>query len=280
MPGSKMSGNHSNPQANIFDYGEWKITVKKSHILPSKCTLSDSGCEEGAPHACLFCRYEKALAIPQFPDMVFAENLLRIERHDGVGMEFNSLDALKPVTINPEGVKVASSDAWREARADSEYINQVAKPFDWTFTTDYKGTILGNDKKFQEVPTTQKIDLEKLKQREAILFYDEIDIFEDELSDHGCSSLSVKIRVMPSGFFILQRFYLRIDNVLLRIHDTRLYYETSTNYILREYTTRESKYSELGNLPHSVITDSNEICPHLKLKEEILNRLEIPALTN
>lgn len=29
--------------------------------------------------------------------------------------------------------------------ANCEYIKQVLKPFDWTFTTDYKGTVFAKD---------------------------------------------------------------------------------------------------------------------------------------
>lgn len=48
-------------------------------------------------------------------------------------------------------------------------------------------------------------------------------LYEDELGDNGCSMLGVKVRVMPSGFLILQRFFLRVDNVVFRIFDTRMY---------------------------------------------------------
>ena len=30
-------------------------------------------------------------------------------------------------------------------RADCEHVENVVDPFDWTFTTDYCGTILGHD---------------------------------------------------------------------------------------------------------------------------------------
>jgi len=30
-------------------------------------------------------------------------------------------------------------------RSDCEYIKDVIKPFDWTYTTDYKGTVFGTD---------------------------------------------------------------------------------------------------------------------------------------
>lgn len=52
-------------------------------------------------------------------------------------------------------------------------------------------------------------------------------------------------RVMPSGFFVLLRFYLRVDDVLIRINDTRLYYEKDNQYMLREYTSKESKTKDL-----------------------------------
>ena len=71
------------------------------------------------------------------------------------------------------------------------------------------------------------IDTEKLKAREQIKFFEEVLLFEDELHDHGVSSLSVKIRVMPSSFFLLWWFFLRIDGVLIRMNDTRLYHEVS-----------------------------------------------------
>ena len=50
---------------------------------------------------------------------------------------------------------------------------------------------------------------------------------------------------MPSGFFVLHRFYLRVDDVLIRINDTRLYYEKGNDYILREYTSKYSKTKDL-----------------------------------
>ena len=70
--------------------------------------------------------------------------------------------------------------------------HKVSHPFDWTFTTDYSGTVLGGQGAALS-NTEQRIDMEKLKQKEAILFFDEIHLYEDELADHGCASLSVKV---------------------------------------------------------------------------------------
>jgi len=225
---------------------------------------------------CSFCRFDKNLKLPSLPDMVFGDNFLRIMHEDGYGIEFNALDALRLVNDNQDLMKVAIAKAWAEARADSEYVSEVLKPFDWTFTTNYKGTIFGKgDKVLMATPTTQRIDMEKLKQQEKIMFYEEIHLFEDELADHGSASCNIKIRVMPSAFFVLLRFYLRIDNVLIRINDTRLYHETGTKYMLREYSSRENSADKL-KVSSTVLTDPNEVFSHLLLKEEIIDILEFP----
>lgn len=273
-----------------FEFGPWIITTRKSHILQSKCTNAneckpeDDDCtleeSQNCQHRiCPFCRYERELALPKLPDMVFAENILRIEYPPKqIGVEFNALDALKLVDATRDSIKVAVADAWREARADSEYVNDVVKPFDWTFTTKYKGSVFSShNKKLKITETTQRIDVEKLKRKEKILFYDDIHLFEDELADNGCAFLRVKIRVMPSGFFLLQRFYLRVDNVLVRIHDTRLHYQADEDYLLREFSVRESTASELKALPSSVITNADEVWFHLKLIEEEMEKLQIPV---
>lgn len=50
---------------------------------------------------------------------------------------------------------------------------------------------------------------------------------------------------MASGFLVLQRFFLRVDGVLVRINDTRLYHAAQTDYLLREYTSKEAKIKDL-----------------------------------
>ena len=98
----------------------------------------------------------------------------------------------------------------------------------------------GTVDKFQCEPTDLQINYEKLKIEEKMLFYDEVVLYEDELDDNGCTKLSVKLRVMPSGFFLLQRFYLRVDATLVRVHDTRqtckrcwtMFYKTPGGFIL------------------------------------------------
>ena len=72
---------------------------------------------------------------------------------------------------------------------ESGHMEEV-KPFDWTFTTDYSGTVSGD---FKMETTETRIDLDKLRQREKILFYHDLCLFEDELHDNGTAVCSVKI---------------------------------------------------------------------------------------
>ncbi|KAK6171269.1 hypothetical protein SNE40_019494 [Patella caerulea] len=247
------------PVTQKYEFGPWQLTSTKSHILKS----------EGPERE----RFDKTLELPQVPEMVFAENILRLEHADGFGVEFNALDALKRVDAHNDPLQVAVAKAWQEARSDCEHIKNVVKPFDWTFSTDYKGTVFGNIKMES---TTERIDLEKLKRRDQIMFYDDFLLFEDELSDNGSSMLNCKIRVMPSSFFILLRFYMRVDDVIVRVNDTRIYYEIENNYILREYSSRDKQMKEI-KAPINVITDMNQVGPHLTLREEQIEKLIFPT---
>ena len=90
-----------------------------------------------------------------------------------------------------------------ERLSDRSNSGCQVKPFDWTFTTEYKGTVTGEEFSSLIEESDVKIDLEKLKVKEQILFYDDVCLYEDELGDNGTSMLSVKIRCMPASFFLL-----------------------------------------------------------------------------
>ena len=81
-----------------------------------------------------------------------------------------------------------------------------------------------------------------MKRPDPILFFDEVMLYEDELADNGIAMMSCKIRVMPARLLLLCRFFMRLDNVIIRIRDTRVYVEFSTAKVMREYVAREEKY--------------------------------------
>ncbi|XP_077098048.1 TIP41-like protein isoform X1 [Siphateles boraxobius] len=243
-----------------FRFGPWTVSAVRTHIMKSKDIE----------------RLAETMHMPALPEMLFGDNVLRIQHTDGFGIEFNAIDALKRVNNMQDSVKVACAQEWQDSRADSEHSKDVVKRYDWTYTTDYRGTLLGEHMQIKVTPTADRIDMEKLKAREQIKFFEDVLLFEDELHDHGVSMISVKIRVMPTSFFLLLRFFLRVDGVMIRINDTRLYHEAGRNHMLREFSTRESKISDLQHVPPALYTDPNEIAQHLPLKLTECEKLELP----
>ncbi|KAJ1667930.1 Tap42 interacting protein [Coemansia sp. RSA 1813] len=181
------------------------------------------------------------------PEMIFGDNYLRIKHiASGCSIALTALDGLKLVDTSPDSAKtvqVSIAQNWTESSKRSRSdITDVIKPFDWTFSTRYQGSVSGG---LSFAASDSGIDYSKLMVKESILFYDENVLYEDDLGDNGTSQLSYKIRVMPSGFFVLQRFFLRVDGVLFRIYDTRIYHEFGTRAVQREFSTREMLFDQV-----------------------------------
>lgn len=50
---------------------------------------------------------------------------------------------------------------------------------------------------------------------------------------------------MPKCFLVLLRYWLRVDNVIIRVRDTRLYHEFGHDHVLKHCEDREAKWEEL-----------------------------------
>lgn len=74
--------------------------------------------------------------------------------------------------------------------ANHTEVKDVVKPYDWTYTTDYKGTTKA---KFELNEKESLIDVDRLKRQEPILFYDENILYEDELADNGTAMLFIRL---------------------------------------------------------------------------------------
>ena len=159
------------------------------------------------------------------------------------GISFNALDALDLVDkTGAKGMlKVAYSEEWQKQRekVHGASIKEYVRPFDWSYTTSYRGTILPRstensvkaEHEGQEESQayllhphpTAVLPNDLLVLPDPILLFDNIILYEDELADNGISLYSIKIRVMPHRLLLLARFFLRLDDVLFRIRDTRVY---------------------------------------------------------
>jgi len=166
-------------------------------------------------------------------------------------------------------------------------IKEVIKPFDWSYTTDYKGTVVSDASNGMAIPTfnptTEQLPLHLLTRQDPILFYSSLDLFEDELADNGMSLLTVKIRVMPHRLLVLARFFLRLDGVLFRIRDTRLFIEFWSGQVLREYVAREEEYEvvkrKLGARDDiaSAMRESDKLIDLCPVVETIKEQLNLPV---
>lgn len=123
------------------------------------------------------------------------------------------------------------------------------------------GTVKPGSRPF--VATTKPIPIELLKRPDPILFYDDVILYEDELADNGITMLSCKIRVMPSRLLLLTRFFMRLDNVLFRLRDTRVYVGFEEREIIREYQSRECDYEAVRrvSLSHTLISGTRSEWP-------------------
>ncbi|KAJ1335344.1 type 2A phosphatase activator TIP41 [Microdochium nivale] len=234
---------------------------------------------------------EKDLGIP-VPEMIFGDNLVAITHDAGAGgqgqwrIEFNARDALDLVDKTDRNMlQVSYARSWGASREQtSAGIKEVVKPYDWSYTTAYRGTVTtsgGGGKDGQKdaapsVPASSSspanttatspqsqtpptsppppafsetdappIPIELLKRRDPILFFDDVVLYESELDDNGISMFSVKLRVHERRMLLLARLFMRLDGVLVRVRDTRVYVDFADEVVIREYTEREAPFGDV-----------------------------------
>lgn len=248
--------------------GAWKITTRKQPILKAE-PIEEMSQNIGIP----------------IPEMIFGDNLVSITHvASGWCISFNAQDALDRVSKTEAGMlQVAVAEEWKKERSHQEEVKQVVKPFDWSYSTDYKGTTHGEGEWRESSQAKHPIRTDLLSRPDPILFFDAVDLYEDELADNGIALLSIKIRVMPERTLLLCRFFLRLDGVIIRIRDTRVYVEHASNNVIRQYTAKEAQYDAVQdklrgmreNAPEA-FRDANKLAPLLDTIEDRTDVFEMP----
>jgi len=246
-------------KTELFNFGPWHICATTGPILTS--SQDDD--------------IRSQLDLPAMPEMCFGETKLLLSHNNGFGISFNAIDALRLVDNKHDTMKVAYASEWQQERQVVQVSKEVAKPYDWTYTTDFKGTLIRDDL-LRISDTDERIDIEKLKKQEKIHFYQNMVLFEDELADNGIAKLNVKMRVMPSSYFILLRYFLRVDDVLIRMNDTRIYHEAGTNFLLQEYSSKEKMMKDIRN-PHA---DEMVLAEQLDMVKETFVKIQFDEFDN
>ncbi|RKF76246.1 TIP41-like protein [Golovinomyces cichoracearum] len=224
------------------------------------------------------------------PEMIFGDNFISIEHiASGWHLKFTAFDALSRVDkTDKKMLKVAYSQEWSKNRSKEscDGIKEIVKPFDWSYTTDYQGTLVSGKLFELQQNELEPIPIELLKRPDPILFFEEVVLYESELDDNGISLLNCKVRVMPDRMLLLCRFFMRLDNVIIRIRDTRIYIDFSTGKVLRDYIEKEGKFEDVRQsfirtgMPHTdviiAMRDSNQVAPFLTETTHTLESLILP----
>ncbi|KAI0191178.1 TIP41-like family-domain-containing protein [Xylaria flabelliformis] len=260
---------------------------------------------------------EKDVQIP-VPEMIFGDNVVSVAHvPTGFRVEFNARDALDAVDKTGNNMlQVAYAGQWSASREQtSAGIREVVRPFDWSYSTTYKGTVVPGTKKevsemgtggtetsdventvaktdnssrrLEFAPTDKPIPIELLKRRDPIRFFDDVVLYESELDDNGISILSVKLRVHDERMLLLCRLYMRLDNVVCRIRDTRIYVDFVSEVVTREYTAKEAGFNDVkqklfmsGLRPDGItvaLRDANSIADILPTVEHTLESVSLAS---
>lgn len=272
------AGPNAGTQTFTTPNNAWRILTRKQPILKAD------------PIEALSAR----IGIP-IPEMIFGDNFVAIEHvPSGWKLSFNAEDALDRVSKTEEGMlQVAVADAWKKDREGmGAGAERVVRPFDWSYSTDYKGTTTTTSPDGKAAgeggwqltdQSRDPIRTDLLSRPDPILFFDSVDLYEDELADNGIGLLSVKVRVMPERLLLLARFFLRLDGVVVRLRDTRVYVEHGGRKVVRQYTAREAGYEALRERLRGmrenvaeVLRDANALAPLLPVLEDRTEVFEVP----
>ena len=211
---------------------------------------------------------------------------------------------INSVCFLPKAMEVKQAYLWKKKDLSKvKDFNQIEIISDWTYSTPYRGSIrvlnqavvdriwketsltmeAGKGERKEQIVTKETeecIPVERLGRDNPIITYAEVFLYEDDLGDQGYAQCSIRYRVMADCFFILHRFYLRIDEVNVRILDTRIFHSFDKNEFLREFQHKECTFEELRakgcklNSEWSLSkTQSDEIFADLTLKYKYLDKV-------
>jgi type 2A phosphatase activator TIP41 len=178
-------------------------------------------------------------------------------------------------------LKSADADLWK-----SKITTATACDFhyDWTFCTPFCGHVSAG----QWIPMAASgIQVELLKDTtQPILYFDEIELYQDDLHDNGVVNFRIKLRVMPTCIYVLARCWLRVDGVVLTSRETRIFVDFGSQdnslRVYRDITWRQAWWKDLARkgLPTDVRAWKNEGPTETAAWQALVNRLPLDELPN
>lgn len=278
-----------------FKAGEWVILLHQGKMLGSEA-LDALG---------------ETLKI-KTPEIVFSDSFVKICQEEiGLSYEFDTVRALElinfekrneklfseggelrtdSISMLPNELKVSMAPHWegRTVPKDSNFSERnseqvIAKVCDfgsdWTFSSPYKGHFTSSFPLRAEV-TEESIPISRLGVDNPILWGGEVIFYEAELDDCGQCKFTLRIRAMADCFYALVRLYLRVDHVIVRIFDTRIFHSYESKSILREFQVKEATYEELRESGFNISpqwpispNQSDLVFGHLKLVHSFKDKI-------
>ena len=246
------------------NFGPWFLTVAEGPILPIDHIDT----------------LEKKLNLKSMPDMIFSDNLFSISyktpdpslpnknplceknfnnKPSDFSLCFTAEEALKGIESEAdtyEWISVASASNWQKTRDLSKA--PIKNQGNWTFSSTYQGNLksLDNKLEYEPAPENHEIDYSRLKDRSnPIAVSEDLVLYEDELDDNGQSQVRLRFRLMKDCFFLLLRCYVRIDGVLIRLIETRIFCLRFGELFLNTFFRQKSKktYSKIPTIGQKLI---------------------------
>jgi len=265
--------------SDSFSLDDWEFSHERGPILNT---------EE-------FTRWEAELFT--LPEMVFGQNCLLLQhRPSGTCFRFRAREALECCIGAKAPAELSYADVWKNKSSismegwASDSVKASESNFDWTYCSDYKGQVFKQleQDNIEHIPATESasavIDYDMLRQPDQILFHNEMILYEDELHDNGMTTLSVRMRVMGKCFFVLLRVFLRMDNSIVRVHDTRFFHKFGDDHVVREIKVLEKNWAPLTEDTQGVVdahgkcgpyADVNMLIPHLSTLAFITEKIQL-----
>ena len=205
---------------------------------------------------------ENGLYISHLPEIFYGFNrLFLINESQNFCYEFNPLQMLSLTNNNVRQKLLKEKEIYyipTQAKSQYSKTDDTKNEMDWSFSSPYMGhiTSINNcimNKYYPKINETKKFRTEKSNitfpeiKVENVLNYNQVHFFEDELGDIGLSEGKIGFGVMDQCFLGLMRCYLRVDNMLVRNIDTKIYHKFGEKYIVRNFSVKEKTYDELKN---------------------------------
>lgn len=290
-PSCKLSAATIMPLSNHAVQGQREASLEEGRPLvqasPRRWSVDISGWEFEATDFTRILtqeelkQYEEELGIGSIPELQFPFNTLHITpvaRHGKVPLlSFSLKDLLRAAaayyktesyreTTVPQLV-IPVSETWKR----TPYAVFDAK-VDWAWRNDFFGFDKSSCTLKPLEPTMPGLNWDLLRDRTLpILFFHNFDMLEDDLHDHGVVKSSVRIRAMPTAFFILHRHFIRIDHYRIWIRDVRIFHQYEVrrengepHIVVRE----EVRLLDINNDVQWSEKDSDECAQLAKLESE------------